>query len=47
MDIDVEIDLAYANLLCLVRAAFMPAAITHAGISDIGKPQATPLRQLA
>jgi hypothetical protein len=47
VNVDVEIDLADASLLGPVRAAFVPAAIARAGIPDIGKPQASPLRQLA
>jgi hypothetical protein len=47
MDIDIEIDIADAGLFGAVRATFMPAAATRAGVSDIGKPQTAPVRQLA
>src|SRR5437879_13573968 len=47
MNIYIEIELADASLLGLVRATLVPAAIPRAGIPDIGQPQATPLRQLA
>ena len=47
MNVDIEIDPGHALLRRLVRAALMPAAISCAGISDIGDFQASPLRQLA
>ena len=47
MNVDVEIDPADAGLFGAVRAAFVPAAVLRAGIPDTGKPQASPLRQLA
>src|SRR3977135_4535706 len=45
VDIDVEIDRADAGLLCAMRAALEPAAVAHLRVPDIGKPQASPLRQ--
>ena len=47
MNVDVEIDLRHALLWRLVGTALVPAAISCAGISDIGEFQASPLRQLA
>jgi hypothetical protein len=47
VNVDIEIDLADAGLFGPMRTAFMPAAIAGAGVPDIGKPQAAPLRQLA
>ena len=47
-DVDVvEVDVADAGLLAAMRAAFMPRPIACDGVSDIGKPQAAPLRQAA
>src|SRR5882724_8557346 len=47
VNVDVEIDPADTNLLGLVGAASMPASIARAGILDVGKFQAPPLRQPA
>jgi hypothetical protein len=47
MNVDVEIDFADAGLRRAMRAALVPAAIAGARIPDIGKFQASPLRQLA
>jgi hypothetical protein len=47
VNVDVEIDVADASLHSAVRASLAPWPITKAGISDVGKSQASPLRQLA
>jgi hypothetical protein len=45
MNVDVEIDLADAGLRRAMRAAFVRAAFAPAGVADIRKLQAAPLRQ--
>ena len=47
VDVDVEIDVADAGLLAAMRAAFMLWTVACDGVSDVGKPQAAPLRQAA
>ena len=47
MNVDVEVDVADASLNRTMGATLMPAAIARAGVFDIGKPEAPPLRQPA
>ena len=47
VNVDVEVDVTDAGLRGAVRAALVPWPVTRAGVSDFGKPQASPLRQLA
>jgi len=44
VNIDVEIDIADASLRTAMRTSLVPGSVTRAGISDIGQPQAPPLR---
>src|SRR4030088_32189 len=47
VDVDIQIDRADAGLCRTVRAAFMPAAFSRAGILHVGEFETSPLRQLA
>jgi hypothetical protein len=47
VNVDVDVDVANASLLGAVSASRVPWPVTRISISDVGKPQAPPLRQLA
>src|SRR5450432_4837640 len=45
VDVDIQIDRADAGLRRTMRAAFMPPALSRAGIFDVGAVETSPLRQ--
>ena len=47
MDVDVEVDLGHATLRHFMRTAFMPTAVMDTRVTNMGQPQASPLRQFA